>query len=140
MTVYERIESLRKSTGLSQGKLEKELGFSNGSVSKWKTSTPTPERLQKLADFFGVTVDYLMNGKEETPEEKKPTLSNNEELNVINDVDEIMKRIRNNETVVLRFNGEDYSGDKDEDKLLRDSLLSLCRAAKIKKKQEGFGE
>lgn len=140
MTVYERIESLRKSTGLSQGKLEKELGFSNGSVSKWKTSTPTPERLQKLADFFGVTVDYLMNGKEETPEEKKPTLSNNEELNVINDVDEIMKRIRNNETVVLRFNGEDYSRDEDEDKLLRDSLLSLCRAAKIKKKQEGFGE
>lgn len=140
MTVYERIESLRKSTGLSQGKLEKELGFSNGSVSKWKTSTPTPERLQKLADFFGVTVDYLMNGKEETPEAKKPTLSNNEELNVINDVDEIMKRIRNNETVVLRFNGEDYSGDEDEDKLLRDSLLSLCRAAKIKKKQEGFGE
>lgn len=53
---------------------------------------------------------------------------------------EIMKRIRNNETVVLRFNGEDYSGDEDEDKLLRDSLLSLCRAAKIKKKQEGFGE
>ena len=140
MTVYERIESLRKSTGLSQGKLEKELGFSNGSVSKWKTSTPTPERLQKLADFFGVTVDYLMNGKEESPEEKKPTLSNNEELNVINDVDEIMKRIRNNETVVLRFNGEDYSGGEDEDKLLRDSLFSLCRAAKIKKKQEGFGE
>ena len=96
--------------------------------------------MQKLADFFGVTVDYLMNGKEESPEEKKPTLSNTEELNVINDVDEIMKRIRNNETVVLRFNGEDYSGDEDEDKLLRDSLLSLCRAAKIKKKQEGFGE
>lgn len=140
MTVYERIESLRKSTGLSQGKLEKELGFSNGSVSKWKTSTPTSERLQKLADYFDVTVDYLMNGKEETPEAKKPTLSNNEELNVINDVDEIMKRIRNNETVVLRFNGEDYSGNEDEDKLLRDSLLSLCRAAKIKKKQEGFGE
>lgn len=81
-----------------------------------------------------------MTGKEESPEEKKPTLSNTEELNVINDVDEIMKRIRNNETVVLRFNGEDYSGDEDEDKLLRDSLLSLCRAAKIKKKQEGFGE
>lgn len=140
MTVYERIESLRKSSGLSQGKLEKELCFSNGSVSKWKNSTPTSERLQKLADYFNVTVDYLMNGKEESPEEKKPTLSNNEELNVINDVDEIMKRIRNNETVVLRFNGEDYSGDEDEDKLLRDSLLSLCRAAKIKKKQEGFGE
>lgn len=63
MTVYERIEKLRKERKLSQAKLEKELGFSNGSVSKWKTSTPTSERLQKLADYFGVTVDYLMTGE-----------------------------------------------------------------------------
>ena len=64
MTLYERIETLRKSKSISQGKLEKELGFSNGSISKWKNSTPTPERLQKLADYFGVTVEYLMTGEE----------------------------------------------------------------------------
>lgn len=33
MTLYERIETLRKSKNISQGKLEKELGFSNGSIS-----------------------------------------------------------------------------------------------------------
>ncbi len=65
MTIYERIESLRKSRGLSQGRLEKQLNFSNGSISKWKNSTPKAERLQKLADFFGVSVDYIMTGKEE---------------------------------------------------------------------------
>lgn len=64
MTVYERIENLRKSNGISQGKLEKELGFSNGSISKWKNSMPKLERLQKIADYFGVTVDYLMTGEE----------------------------------------------------------------------------
>jgi len=64
MTMFERIENLRKSAGLSQGKLEKELGFSNGSISKWKNSTPTPDRLQKLADYFHVSLEYLMNGKE----------------------------------------------------------------------------
>jgi len=69
MTIYERIESLRKSKGLSQGKLEKQLGFSNGSISKWKNSTPKVERLQKLADFFGVSVEYLMTGKEEDKKE-----------------------------------------------------------------------
>ena len=63
MTLYERIEQLRKSKGLSQGKLERELGFSNGSVSKWKNSTPTLERLQKIADYFNVTVDYLTTGE-----------------------------------------------------------------------------
>lgn len=69
MTMYERIENMRKSVGISQGKLEKELGFSNGSISKWKNSTPTPDRLQKLADYFGVSVDYLITGEEKENKE-----------------------------------------------------------------------
>lgn len=64
MTVYERIETLRKEYGISQGKLEKELGFSNGSISKWKNSMPNPERLKRLADFFNVSVEYLISGEE----------------------------------------------------------------------------
>ena len=71
MTTFDRIENLRKSKGISQGKLERELGFSNGSISKWKNSTPTPGRLQKLADYFGVSMDYLLNGTDiiiESPE------------------------------------------------------------------------
>lgn len=60
MNMYERIEFLRKKEGISQGNLEKELEMSNGSISKWKTSTPKPERLQKIADHFGVTIDFLM--------------------------------------------------------------------------------
>lgn len=66
MTFFERVESLRKAKKISQGKLEKELGFSNGSISKWKTSMPTPERLQKIADYFGVSIKYLMTGGEES--------------------------------------------------------------------------
>lgn len=60
MTVYERIEYLRKKEGISQGNLEKELSFSNGSISKWKSSMPKPERLEKIANHFGVTIDFLM--------------------------------------------------------------------------------
>ena len=64
MTVFHRIETLRNEAGISQCKLEKELGFSNGSISKWKNSTPNPERLKKLADYFDVSVEYLMTGEE----------------------------------------------------------------------------
>lgn len=66
MNFYSRIENLRKTKGISQGTLEKELGFSNGSVSKWKNSMPTPERLKKLADYFQVSVDYLVAGDLDT--------------------------------------------------------------------------
>ena len=65
LNMYERIEYLRKKEGISQGNLEKELGFSNGSISKWKTSTPKPERLQKLADYFGVSVEFLIGKTDE---------------------------------------------------------------------------
>ena len=64
MTFYERLETLRKAKGISQGDLEKELGFSNGSISKWKSSMPTYSRLQKLADYFDVSVKYLTTGEE----------------------------------------------------------------------------
>lgn len=60
MTLYERIEKLRNQKGISQGNLEKELGFSNGSISKWKKSTPNPQRLEKLALYFGVTSKFLL--------------------------------------------------------------------------------
>lgn len=64
MNFYERIEKLRKEKNISQKDLEIELGFSNGSISKWKKSKPTPERLQKLANFFDVSLEYLVNGGE----------------------------------------------------------------------------
>lgn len=56
MTLYERIESLRKSKKISQGNLEKELGFSNGSISKWKNSTPTPEIMRAI----GIPDQYIL--------------------------------------------------------------------------------
>ena len=64
MNLYERITMLMKKEKLSHAALEEKLGFSNGSISKWKKSSPTPERLKKVADYFGVSVDYLMNGEE----------------------------------------------------------------------------
>lgn len=64
MSFWERLENLRKSIGKSQRDIENELGFSTGSYSKWRTSIPTPDRLIKLADYFGVTTKYLVNGEE----------------------------------------------------------------------------
>lgn len=78
MTVYERIENLRKAEGISQGKLEKELGFSNGSISKWKTSMPTTDRLQKIADRYNVSIDYLMTGEDKSDLSDKKYYINDE--------------------------------------------------------------
>ena len=49
----------------------KELGFASSSVTQWKYgSTPRPTALQKIADYFGVSVHYLLGAEEK---EKSPT-------------------------------------------------------------------
>lgn len=62
MGALDIIKSLCTKNGTSIKNLERELGFSNGSLAK--SATIKAERLQKIADFFGVSVDYLMTGEE----------------------------------------------------------------------------
>lgn len=122
MTIYERIESLRKSKGLSQGKLEKQLGFSNGSISKWKNSTPKVERLQKLADFFGVSVEYLMTGKEDEQKEK----DNTDLKQKYRELEELLK---SDSMKPVRYDGKPVNNDTI-DLLLKQIEISLAMLKK----------
>lgn len=64
MDFYERLNNLIQKNGLSQAKLEKAIGISNGSVSKWKKSLPSIKTIKKIAEFFNVSDDWLLTGKE----------------------------------------------------------------------------
>ena len=62
MTLAEKILALRTAQNLSQGDLAEKLDVSRQSVSKWETNQAVPEldKIIKLADLFGVTVDELV--------------------------------------------------------------------------------
>lgn len=62
--MYERIKKLCRDRGISVNKLEQELKIAKGSLCKMTASKPSVARAQKIADYFGVTVDYLMTGEE----------------------------------------------------------------------------
>ena len=55
-------KELRLEIKLSQDKLAEELEVSSSLVSKWENnqSTPAPEMLEYIADYFNVSVDYLI--------------------------------------------------------------------------------
>lgn len=57
--LYERIKELCKRNGTTISALEKELGFGRGSLSKIDKHRPSNEKLQKIAEYFGATVDQL---------------------------------------------------------------------------------
>lgn len=64
MDLADRIRRLCKQNGLSLTKLEAVLRFGNGTIGRWKTASPTYDKLKAVADYFGVSVEYLTVGKE----------------------------------------------------------------------------
>ena len=76
MTLAEKILSLRTQRGMSQDDLAEKLEVSRQSVSKWETaqSTPDLDKIIKLANLFGVTVDELVRDGEapQPPEPPQP--------------------------------------------------------------------
>lgn len=133
MTFFERFETLRKAQGISQGKLEKELGFSNGSISKWKNSMPTAERLQKIADYFNVSVQYLMTGQEES-KEKTLALTARDERDIAKDLDNIMRKLSSGEEGPAAYDGQEL--DPEAAELFRDELEIALRRLKLINKEK----
>lgn len=64
--MYERYQKLLDEKKLKNSDVAKGSGVSNMTLSDWKRgkTTPKTETMQKIADFLGVSVDYLVNGEE----------------------------------------------------------------------------
>lgn len=78
MEFRERLFELRRQAGLSQEELANLLGVTRQAVQKWEagTSRPDMDNLVSLADYFKVSLDYLLTGKEASPP-AAPTVVNN---------------------------------------------------------------
>lgn len=70
--MYEVFERLLQSLGISTYKFCKETGISQSTISTWKSKRNliSGELAKKIADYFGISVDYLMTGNEKEGENK----------------------------------------------------------------------
>ena len=85
MILGKRILQLRKERNMTQEELANILKITRKAVSKWEVGQRQPNlgALQKLADFFGCSVDYLLGRTDvrETPGQKvKTAVEDNPEL------------------------------------------------------------
>ncbi len=59
--IYDCIKDLCSERKITIKDVEIACGFSNGSISKWRgTYSPGIDKVQKVADFFGVSIDFLI--------------------------------------------------------------------------------
>lgn len=63
MTLGEKLQSLRKQSGLSQEQLSSQLTVSRQAISKWEldSSLPDTENIIQLSKLFNVSIDYLLD-------------------------------------------------------------------------------
>lgn len=77
--LYSRIMDLTALKKMSLAELERKLGFSNGIISTWKKSNPSIDKVEKVANLFDTTTDYLLGRTDD------PTIPNNSENHINSD-------------------------------------------------------
>lgn len=60
--MYEKIQRLMDSRGITAYQLAKETGIAPSRFSQWKRGdcNPKVDKIQKIAEYFGVTIEYLL--------------------------------------------------------------------------------
>lgn len=120
MNLKERIQELCKRTGKSMNQVEIELGFGKGYLSKLGKSIPNVKKLREIASYFNVTVDYLLNGKED--EDNGDSLIQDRDLK--KRYLEIYDLLKSGETAPLYFDGQP-ADPESIDLLLKQVEVSL---------------
>lgn len=90
MTIKERIRFLANDKGIGGiPVLENELGFGSSTISKWDKSAPSIDKLVKVADYFGVSLDYLVGREQRNTSE---IIEIETEIAVNEELQEMMKK------------------------------------------------
>ncbi|MEC1178506.1 helix-turn-helix transcriptional regulator [Metasolibacillus meyeri] len=118
--IGQRIKDLRKQRNIKAIELANTIGVSQGNISDWesdkKKSTPTSKSLIAIANFFDVSLDWLMTG-----EDRSPQLSDDEQK-------------------LLLFFRQTILNDKHEDNTLDEDFRLIQKLLLLNDRQKGIIE
>lgn len=119
--MYEIFELLCRKNGVTPYRVCKETGLTTATISNWKAGryVPKADKMQKIADYFGVSIEYLMTGKENAVTEKVPELTARDER-------DIEKILNNTREQLLSQEGLMFDGDPASPEAI-DSILSAMQ-------------
>lgn len=133
--MYDVFEQLLQKHGITAYKVSKDTGVTQTSLSNWKAgrNTPSAKTLQKIANYFGVSVDYLMSGKEDA-KEKAPELTTRDKRDITRDLNTLMEKLSSKEYGPAAYDGEEIP-DEDKELFVGQLELMLRRLKKINKEK-----
>lgn len=131
--MYEIFEKLCELKGITPYRFCKEMEVNSSTISTWKknNSIARPDLAKKVCDYFKVSMDYLMTGKE--PEEKEPVLTPKDERDISKRLEKTLEDLENSQEALM-FDGVVLDDNTKE--LLKASLENSLRIAKIHAKEK----
>lgn len=135
--MYEIYCKLRDSKGTKDADVAKATGITKSTFSDWKSgrSQPKKEKLQKIAEFFGVTVDYLMTGKDDS-EKKESPFTARDERDIKKSLDKIMSSLETKDGAPLYYDGNELELTDENKAMLRDALNTALHTVKLINKEK----
>lgn len=130
--MYDVYCKLRDQKGVRDADVVNATGITKSTFSDWKSgrSNPKADKLQKIADYFGVSLDYLTTGKEST----EPALSARDEKDIAKDLESIMSKLSSGEDGPANYNGQELSEEAAE--LFREELEIALKRLKLINKEK----
>lgn len=118
--MYEIYCKLRDQAHVKDADVVKATKITKSTFSDWKNgrSNPKLDKLQKIADYFGVTVDYLMTGRDEK--------------DITKTLNKVMEQFEINENGPLYYDGEEI--DETSRILIRNAFEYIIRETKKENK------
>ena len=149
MAFSTNLKYLRKKYGYSQDYIAEKMGYKSfTTIQKWESgiAEPSVAKLKQLATMFNVSMDQLLNEdltiQEDFPiigpfskeESSFSSLSAKDERDITNDLDNIMRKIKNGDDGPLRYNGAEI--DEQSLQLLESAINMSLRDLKITNKEK----
>lgn len=133
MSLVEKIKGLCEERKITFAEVERKIGISNGQIRRWDNVSPKSDSLKKVADYFDVSMDYLLG---RTDKKRYYDLTEKDER----DIQKELKKIINGEDVdnaFAAFDGRVLEDLNDEDReLLIASWENTLRLTKRIAKQK----
>lgn len=123
--MYEIFEKLLKGRGITAYRFCKDTGVSTSTISTWKkkNSKIGMDLAETILNYFGVSIDYLMTGKEDEPKKKNNTDDLKQKF------EELKELLESGKMQPLRYDGQPID-DNTKELLLKQVEISMAMMKK----------
>lgn len=132
--MYEVFAKLLDESNKKAADVARATEIPSSTFTDWKKgrSTPKQEKLKKIADYFGVSVEYLMTGEEK--KENPYAITSKDERDIAKDMESIRTKLLNGADGPLSYDGEPIP-EEDAELLLGQIELMMRRLKPINKEK-----